>query len=50
VLYDQPGNRDDHGRDASHFGKFTLDGMLTPQGQAFQSWFLTPAHGARQGK
>jgi len=42
VLYDQPGNKDDHGRDASHFGKFTLDGMLTPQGKAFQSWFAAP--------
>jgi hypothetical protein len=50
VLYDQPGNRDDHGRDASHFGKFTLDGMLTPQGQAFQSWFSASALKARQGK
>jgi hypothetical protein len=39
VLYDQPGNRDDHGRDASHFGKFTIDGTLTPQGKAFASWF-----------
>ncbi|MBV8904150.1 MAG: hypothetical protein JOZ22_11000, partial [Acidobacteriia bacterium] len=39
VLYDQPGNKDDHGRDASHFGKFRLDGTLTPQGKAFQSWF-----------
>lgn len=42
VLYDQPGNTDDHGRDASHFGKYTLDRMLTPQGRAFQSWFRTP--------
>jgi hypothetical protein len=42
VLYDQPGNKDDHGRDASHFGKFTLDGMLTPQGKAFQNWFAAP--------
>ncbi|MBV9503923.1 MAG: hypothetical protein JO323_02850 [Acidobacteriia bacterium] len=40
VLYDQPGNRDDHGRDASHFGKYTLDGMLTPQGKAFRNWFV----------
>jgi hypothetical protein len=39
VLYDQPGNKDDHGRDASHFGKYTLNGTLTPQGKAFQSWF-----------
>jgi hypothetical protein len=39
VLYDQPGNRDDHDRDASHFGKFTLNGALTPQGRSFQSWF-----------
>jgi hypothetical protein len=43
VLYDQPGNKDDHGRDASHFGKYMLDGMLTPQGRAFQSWFLPTA-------
>jgi len=42
VLYDQPGNKDDHGRDASHFGKFTLDCMLTPQGKAFQGWFAAP--------
>ena len=50
VLYDQPGNRDDHGRDASHFGKFTLDGVLTPQGKAFQSWFAAAGNRARQGK
>jgi hypothetical protein len=50
VLYDQPGNRDDHGRDASHFGKFTLDGMLTPQGRAFLSWFSVAGSRARQGK
>jgi hypothetical protein len=43
VLYDQPGNKDDHGRDASHFGKYTLDRKLTPQGRAFQSWFVVPA-------
>jgi hypothetical protein len=43
VLYDQPGNRDDHGRDASHFGKYTLAGALTPQGEQFQRWFLVPA-------
>ena len=39
VLYDQPGKTDDHGRDASHFGKYTLNRTLTPQGRAFQSWF-----------
>ena len=39
VLYDQPGNKDDHGRDASHFGKYTLDRKLTPQGEAFRTWF-----------
>jgi hypothetical protein len=39
VLYDQPGEKDDHGRDASHFGKYTLEGALTPQGKAFRSWF-----------
>jgi len=50
VLYDQPGNRDDHGRDASHFGKFTLDGMLTPQGKVFQGWFSAAQWKARQGK
>jgi hypothetical protein len=42
VLYDQPGNKDEWGRDASHFGKYGLDRMLTPQGKAFQRWF--PAH------
>ena len=40
VLYDQPGNKDDHERDASHFGKYSLDRMLTPQGKEFQSWFV----------
>ena len=39
VLYDQPGNKDEWGRDASHFGKFGLNRMLTPQGAAFQRWF-----------
>jgi hypothetical protein len=39
VLYDQPGNKDDHGRDASHFGKYTLKRALTPQGREFQHWF-----------
>jgi len=39
VLYDQPGNKDDHGRDASHFGKYSLDRRLTPQGREFQSWY-----------
>jgi len=43
VLYDQPGNKDDHGRDASHFGKYTLDRVLTPQGKAFREWFASPA-------
>lgn len=43
VLYDQPGNKDDHGRDASHFGKYRLDRTLTPQGKSFQSWF-PPLH------
>jgi hypothetical protein len=42
VLYDQPGNKDDHGRDASHFGKYTQDRVLTPQGKAFESWFVVP--------
>lgn len=40
VLYDQPGNKDEWGRDASHFGKYRLDRMLTPQGKAFRSWLL----------
>jgi hypothetical protein len=39
VLYDQPGTNDEHGRDASHFGKYTLDRALTPQGIEFQRWF-----------
>lgn len=39
VLYDQPGNKDEWGRDASHFGKYRLDRMLTPQGEAFRHWF-----------
>jgi hypothetical protein len=43
VLYDQPGNKDDHNRDASHFGKYTLDGLLTLQGKEFRTWFLAPA-------
>jgi hypothetical protein len=51
VLYDQPGSKDDHGRDASHFGKYTLDRMLTPQGKAFQSWFVvSPAARAAGSK
>ncbi|HUI82064.1 MAG TPA: hypothetical protein VLY24_29285 [Bryobacteraceae bacterium] len=40
VLYDQPGQKDDHGRDASHFGKYGLDRTLTPQGQEFRKWFV----------
>jgi len=39
VLYDQPGEKDELGRDASHFGKFSLDRTLTPQGKAFREWF-----------
>jgi hypothetical protein len=39
VLYDQPGELDEHGRDASHFGKYFLDGTLTPQGEAMRRWF-----------
>ena len=42
VLYDQPGDKDEWGRDASHFGKYRLDRMLTPQGKAFQGWFPAP--------
>jgi len=43
VLYEQPGWKDEGGRDASHFGKFFLDRTLTPQGKAFQSWFPVPS-------
>jgi hypothetical protein len=43
VLYDQPGNKDEWGRDASHFGKYRLDRMLTPQGEAFRRWFSRSA-------
>ena len=39
VLYQQPGEIGEWGRDASHFGKFFLDRMLTPQGKIFQEWF-----------
>jgi len=39
VLYDQPGQKDEHGRDASHFGKYTLQRTLTPQGREFEAWF-----------
>ena len=39
VLYDQPGNKDEWGRDASHFGKYTPSRTLTPQGREFQHWF-----------
>jgi hypothetical protein len=49
VLYDQPGNKDEWGRDASHFGKFSLDRSLTPQGKAFQAWF-TAAKSAAGGR
>jgi len=39
VLYEQPGDRDDHDRDTSHFGKFFLNHKFTPQGQAMREWF-----------
>ena len=42
TLYDQPGEKDDHGRDASHFGKFTQQRELTPQGKAVKDWFAMP--------
>jgi len=42
TLYDQPGEKDEHGRDASHFGKLFLDRTLTPQGKALQRWFQAP--------
>jgi hypothetical protein len=42
VLYDQPGELDDHGRDASHFGKYRQDRSLTPQGEALRKWFQPP--------
>lgn len=40
TLYDQPGARDEWGRDASHYGKYDLNRKLTPQGEAFQRWLL----------
>jgi hypothetical protein len=43
ALYEQPGEKDEWGRDASHFGKYFLDRRLTPQGRAFQAWFQRPA-------
>jgi hypothetical protein len=39
VLYEQPGNKDEWGRDASHFGKYTPSRALTPQGREFERWF-----------
>lgn len=42
VLYEQPGQIDDHGRDASHFGKYFLNRQLTPQGEKFRGWFNPP--------
>ncbi len=42
VLYDQPGEQDESGRDASHFGKFKLNRAATPQGIEFQRWFRRP--------
>jgi hypothetical protein len=39
VLYDQPGHKDEWGRDASHFGKYGQDRAITPQGEAFRRWF-----------
>ena len=43
VLYEQPGERDEHGSDASHMGKYFLNHRLTPQGKAFQEWLaVTP--------
>ena len=43
VLYDQPGDKDEWCRDASHFGKFGLDRTLTVQGTEFQKWFESAA-------
>lgn len=40
VLYEQPGEKDEQGRDASHFGKFYLNHKLTPQGRAFRKLLL----------
>jgi len=52
VLYDQPGKKDEWGRDASHFGKYRLDRTLTPQGEAVRGWFVqtsgAPAESRRQ--
>jgi hypothetical protein len=45
VLYDQPGEKDESGRDASHFGKFDLNRAVTPQGLEFQRWFRQAASG-----
>jgi hypothetical protein len=50
VLYDQPGNKDEWGRDASHFGKYGLDRALTPQGKEFQRWFGGGAAAKAPGK
>jgi hypothetical protein len=50
VLYDQPGKKDEWGRDASHFGKYTLDRALTPQGAAFRRWFCPAATTERKSQ
>lgn len=39
TLYDQPGEKDERGGDASHFGKFTQQRELTPQGREMREWF-----------
>lgn len=39
TLYDQPGEKDERGGDASRFGKFTQQRELTPQGRAMREWF-----------
>jgi hypothetical protein len=42
VLYEQPGQRDEFGRDASHYGKFFLNRTLTPQGEMFRRFLWEP--------
>jgi hypothetical protein len=48
TLYEQPGKKDEWGRDASHFGKYSLDRVPTPQGVAFRRWFTSHGRGSER--
>jgi len=50
TAYDQPGEEDSFGHDVSHYGKFYIDGGLTPQGTAFERVFGGPPSGGGDGQ